>query len=318
MEDQIARFPSQYSWEPALVRGEKLVEHTGTVVCGMGGSHLGARLLSLHPSCPPLLIHSSYGLPKLPSAWASSALYIASSYSGDTEETLDAARAVFSKGYPLAVIAAGGALEAFAHEHELPFIRLPKEDLEPRMAMGYQMIAFARLFQNTDLENAIRTTGAALSVTEAKTQGETLAGLIRDTVPFFYASSDNLPIAYHVKASINETGKMPAQYNVVPELCHNELSGYTGKSTKVLPVFLEDQADDARVRARMSLMQEMLKEQGVPTASFALAGSTPLHKALMMVLVANYAGAFLAKERGVPDAHTPLIGEFKKRLADLV
>ena len=318
MEDQIARFPSQFEWEPELVRGEKLLRNTPVVVCGMGGSHLGARLLSLDPSCPPLLIHSDYGLPKLPAVWATTALYVACSYSGETEETLDAARAILAKGYPLAVIATGGALGALAEEHALPYIQLPKEDIEPRMAMGYQMIAFARLLQNTELEAAARVAGRACSLSESKRLGDELAKIIDGQVPFFYASNQNLPIAYHLKASINETGKVPASFNVVPELCHNELSGYTAKSTAVLPVFLDDEADDARVRARMTLIRDVLAEQGVPTATFPITGISPLHKALQMVLVGNYAGAVIASKLGVPDAETPLIGDFKKRLAKRV
>ncbi len=318
MEDQIARFPSQFAWEPELVRGEKLPKNAPIVVCGMGGSHLGARLLSLDPSCPPLLVHSDYGLPKLPQTWATTALYIASSYSGETEETLDAVNAILEKGYPLAVIAAGGKLEALAEEHALPFIKLPKEPLEPRMAMGYQMIAFARLFANATLEEAARTAGRACSLPDAQSRGAELARIIEGHVPFFYASTQNLPIAYHLKASINETGKVPSMFNVVPELCHNELSSYTSKSTAVLPVFLDDEADDGRVRARMALIRDVLAEQGVPTATFPITGTSPLHKALSFVLIGNYAGAVIAKKLGVPDAETPLIGDFKKRLSNLI
>lgn len=318
MGDQIARFPSQFEWEPELVHGEKLQKNTPVVVCGMGGSHLGARLLSLDPSCPPLLVHSDYGLPKLPAVWATTALYIASSYSGETEETLDAAKAILAKGYPLAVIAAGGKLQALAEEHALPFIKLPKENMEPRMTMGYQMIAFARLFGNATLEEAAREAGRACSLVEAKGRGAELATLIDGQVPFFYASNQNFAIAYHLKASINETGKVPASFNVVPELCHNELSGYTSKSTAVLPVFLDDESDDARVRARMGLIRDVLGEQSVPTATFPIIGTSPLHKALQFVLIGNYAGAVIAAKLGVPDAETPLIGDFKKRLADLI
>lgn len=317
MEEQIERFPAQFEWQPRLVHGEKLQIHRPVVVCGMGGSHLGARLLALDPLCPPLLIHSDYGLPKLPESWAKDTLYIASSYSGETEETLDAARALLSKDYPLAVIASGGALLALAKERELPHIELPKVDMEPRMTMGYQMIAFAHLFGIPSLENEVRSAGRNATLPEAKARGDELARAIDGQVPFFYASNQNLAIAYHLKASINETGKVPAAYNVVPELCHNELSGYTAKSTQVLPVFLDDNADDARTAARMRLMQDVLKEQGVPSVSFPIIGTSPLHKALQFVLIGNYAGAVIAEKLGVPDAHTPLIGDFKKRLASL-
>lgn len=315
MEEQLQHFASQFAWRPTLINGTTLLQNRPVVVCGMGGSHLGARLLSLNGACPSLFIHSEYGLPNVPEAWAPQVLYIASSYSGDTEETLDAAHAVLAQGYALAVITSGGALLTLAKEKELPYIALPQVSIEPRMSMGYQMIALAHILGNTALEEDVRSAGRACSLSDAQVQGEALAQHIESAVPFFYASNQNLAIAYYLKASINETGKIPAAYNVIPELCHNELSGYTARTTGVLPIFLTDEADDVRVQKRMTLMQDMLREHGISSHAFSLTGTSPLHKALTVVLVGNYAGMYLAKRHGVPDAQTPLIGEFKKRLA---
>lgn len=285
------------------------------VLCGMGGSHLGARLLSLSPSCPPFYIHSDYGMPPLPEAWRSSAVYIASSYSGETEEVLDAARAVLAKNLPLAVIAAGGALLALAKEKGLPYVVLPKEPLEPRIAMGYQMRALAALMENETLLSETEEAAKGVALEKAKARGKELAKKISGNVPFFYASSKNLPIAYHIKVSLNETGKIPTAYGIIPEICHNEISGYDSPQGSVLPVLLEDVEDTPRNAERMKLLGTVLEEKGDAVVRFPLSSSSALENALEMVIAANYAGALLAKERGLPDAATPLIASFKKRLS---
>lgn len=314
MEEQIQGFPAQFAWEPTIEHEEVLPRDLPIIVCGMGGSHLGARLLSTDPTCPPLYIHSDYGLPQLPETWKSGALYIASSYSGETEETLDSAQVALDAGYKVAVITSGETLAEFARTHSLPLVLLPKVAVEPRMTIGYQMLALARILGNAGLEQSVRGAGGALSLPDAKLAGDTLAKIIGERVPVFYASTRNTALAYHLKANMNETGKIPASYNIVPELCHNELSGYETSNTAILGVFLEDEADDARIKERMALMQTMLHERGHQTATFAVVGSSALHKAFHTVLAGSYAGEAIAKRTGVEDAKTPLIAEFKKRL----
>lgn len=316
MEEQIRRFPEEFSFTPTVVRGERIPRDVPIVILGMGGSHLGARLLSLSPSCPPLLIHSDYGLPALPSAWQATALHIGVSYSGETEEIIDGVTTAHDHGFPVAAISSGGALEALATTYSIPFVSLPQPGLEPRMAVGYQMLAIAALLKNDALLQEVREAGDTLSLEEASAAGRALAGSIMNRTPIFYASERNRPIAYHLKANMNETAKIPAFYSILPEACHNELSGYETENKGHLPVFLEDVADDERVRARMTLMKTMLEERRVGPISFTLSGSSPLSKGLFAVIAGSYAGAALAANAGVHDAATPLIAEFKERLTE--
>ncbi len=317
MEEQIRSFLAQFAWEPQVENEGVLVRDLPAVVCGMGGSHLGARLLATDPLCPPLLIHSDYGLPQLPEKWQTGALYIVSSYSGDTEETLSAAKAALDAGCTVAAIASGGALAELSRAHNLPFVLLPSVALEPRMALGYQMLALARLLANTPLEASVRTAGKALSLTDAQTTGEALVKSLGERIPLFYSSTKNSALAYHLKANINESAKIPAFYNVVPELCHNELSGYETPNQALMSVFLEDEADDEHTKKRMALMREMLHERAHETISLPVVGSSALHKAFQTVLTGSYAGIAIARRLGVEDAKTPLIAEFKKRLRAL-
>src|SRR5512139_155475 len=81
------------------------------VICGMGGSAIGADLLAAYAldRCRvPILVHRDYDLP----AWANGphSLVIASSHSGNTEETLSSLAAAQARGCRCLAITTGGKL----------------------------------------------------------------------------------------------------------------------------------------------------------------------------------------------------------------
>lgn len=321
MEDQIAHFTEQFSWEPELLNTEHLPSSfSHTIVAGMGGSHLGARLLLRHDPTLPLSIHSDYGLPRESRERLEHALIVASSYSGETEEVLDTARAAVDAGFTVAVITTGGALADFAREHSLPLILLPKLAVEPRMAVGAQMIALARLMRLTKLELAIRETGKGLDTECGRVKAGVIAGSLPRVIPLIYASTLNLPIAYFWKIAFNETSKSPAAYNVFPELCHNELSGFDLTDTAhpvadyLHVIMIEDSDDHPRITKRIRIMREMLEARNIATTTVELAGATGLEKALYGILQGVWLALALAKEYKSPDAATPLIAEFKHKM----
>src|SRR3989338_7666417 len=112
MEEAIKDFHTQFAWKPAVVNGEKLPKAKKFVVGGMGGSHLSAGLLACGKPELDIVIHRDYGVPALSDA--KERLYIASSYSGNTEETIDFAHAARKKGCAVAVMSVGGKLLKFA------------------------------------------------------------------------------------------------------------------------------------------------------------------------------------------------------------
>lgn len=323
MEEQLSSFPAQFSFVPEIEQADSLPKCTRYLVCGMGGSHLGARLLLRHDSTLPLLIHSDYGLPPPERYSLSDTLIIASSYSGNTEETLDSARTALEAHLPVAVITSGGELLELARREGLPVVVLPTKDIEPRVALGYSMLGLASLMKKSALVEHVREAGNALSLPQLKTAGTALGEALVGRFPIFYSSTQNRPLAYHLKVDMNETAKIPAFLSTIPEACHNELSGFdVGVSMKeraglFTPVFLIDTEDDARVKHRIDILREMFVERGLPCVDLPLAGESGLEKALTTAVTGSYAGAYLAQSYGVEDAHTPLIAEFKERVKKL-
>src|SRR4051794_25431399 len=97
LEETLKRFGEQFTWHPELQNAQKLGTHASFIVAGMGGSHLGAWLIQKFDPHLDLTIHRNYGLPVLSDSKMRNGLLIGSSYSGTTEETLDAIRAAHEK-----------------------------------------------------------------------------------------------------------------------------------------------------------------------------------------------------------------------------
>ena len=111
MEEAIKNFHTQFLWKPAVVNAERLPTVTSYILNGMGGSHLAADVLRGYRPDIDLTVFSDYGMPILHPSRLSSALFIASSYSGNTEEALDFAKEALADKRALAAIAKGGKLD---------------------------------------------------------------------------------------------------------------------------------------------------------------------------------------------------------------
>ena len=320
MDEQIAALPSQFSWQPSFEGGAPQGSPRHFIVCGMGGSHLGAILLRRHDPELPLRVHSDYGLP----AWRYGGRIILSSHSGNTEEVLDTAQKASDAGLDCVAITTGGALADLARARNIPLILLPTNEVEPRMAVGHSMLAIAYAMQNTSLLGAVAAIGSVLAPQELRAHGEELATSLNGRIPLIYSSEQNRGIANFWKVAFNETTKIPAFRYPVPEFCHNELSGFDavlsthGLSSPLAAVFLMDTADHPRTQLRMKIAAEMLEDKGMSVSSIELPGVSALHTALSGVVIGVWTAYTLAHQYGVEDAQTPLIAAFKERMSHYV
>lgn len=321
LTDTLMRFNEQFAWDPVIENPAALGKYARTVVYGMGGSHLGAWLIKRYGGKPDIFIHRDYGLAdEAPTIFEEDTLHVLSSYSGTTEEVLDAAHEVLRRGLPAAVISTGGALLDLAREKGLPCIQIPETGLEPRMAIGFSMLALARILGDAELETSIRNAGELVDPGEGKDEGATLGRQLEGKIPLVWGSAQNLPLAFIWKIKFNETSKIPAFCNAMPELCHNEFTGMdVVEATRPLSdavhiIMLEDESDHPRVQKRMQVAREMLGERGISVERVALKGAG-FEKAFRGALLADWASLHLAEHYGVPNPETPLIAEFKKRIA---
>ena len=308
-EKLISDFPKQFAFEPRVENAEHLPKAGSFVVGGMGGSHLAADLIKAAEPNFDLIIHKNYGLPKLPTHTnLTEKLFIAVSYSGDTEETLDFAEQALTKKLPLAAISKGGKLIAFARKNNLPHIILPEVCLPPRMATGFVMNALLKLMGQESEITALRA--ARFAVEPSKKIADEIGGRI----PLFYTSEQNEAIANYWKIIINETSKRPAFANVFPELNHNEMASFANGDRIVdfVFVFIKDGDDRPRIIKRMVATKQILVELGGNISEINLTGGNRLEKIINSAMLAHWTAYYIARTKNLDPSATPMIEEFKK------
>jgi len=189
------------------------------------------------------------------------------------------------------------------------------------MGLGYQIRA---LFKLTGLDEELLETGRladSLDVAAAALAGERLAEKLSGKVPIIYASERNGALARNWKITFNETGKIPAFYNILPELNHNEMTGFDATeasrplSEKFHLIFLRDSADDERVQRRMKILEKLYQDRGFGVELIDLEGKDIWEKIFGSLLTGVWSAYYLALSYGAEPEQVPMVEEFKKLMS---
>lgn len=328
MEQSILKFADQFSYRPDIKNIDKLGLDSGQlindkfknfVLGGMGGSHLAAGILRAHDPSLNLYIHRDYGLPAYDDNFCNNSLFIASSYSGNTEEVVDFLDESYSRGYPVLVISVGGKLIDFAKENNLSYIQLPDAGIQPRLAVGYSTIALASIVSPGVLPELL-SLEQNLNPEKFREEAVRLAQSLQNKIPVIYTSNQNRSIGYNWKIKLNETGKVPAFSNVFPELNHNEMQGYDfvdknkNLSENFHFIIIQDAMDDDRVSKRMNVLESVFQEKGLDATRIFIEGATKFEKIFNALILADWISLYLSQYYGTEPEQVPLIEKFKKQI----
>lgn len=330
-------FPEQC--ERALELGREfplppeLAEFERLAIVGMGGSGIvGDLLRRLLPL--PVTVHRGYEAVATASSLEKT-LIIGVSYSGNTEETLSALerlQGLAGKEAKVNVIclSSGGQLERLAEGRGWPFLKIPG-GIQPRAALGYLLLPIlgllARLgrFPEGEFEGlipALQRLSEELSPGRptGENRAKQLARWLFGGVPLIWGVEGTTDVAaFRWKTQLNENGKQPAFWNVLPELCHNEIESLWKRELLLEQrvVFLASAHDHPRNRLRRQLMKELLEERGIPSievAPPAPAGGGKLAELLGLIYLGDFVSVYLGLLNGVDPTPVELIEEFKRRL----
>ena len=321
MHDAIKKFNTQFAFEPVIENGARWEKHRRFIVAGMGGSHLAADLLKVWNPELNFAIHMDYGLPSLLQEDLRGFLVIASSYSGNTEETLDAYEEAGKRGFARAAISIGGKLLKRAKRDGIPYVQMPDIGIQPRSALGFSMRALLKFMGEEDALSQSRKLEETIDPGMWEENGKTLAEKLKGRIPVIYTSHKNFPIAYSWKIKFNETGKIPAFCNSLPELNHNEMTGFDvqdatrGLSKDFSFIILRDENDHPQVRKRMLALEGLLLDRGFPVIAFPLEGGNAFEKIFSSLVFADWTSYYLAAYYGVEAEQVPMVEEFKRLIA---
>lgn len=300
------------------------------VVAGMGGSALAADVVKVllgQSLRVPFDVVKGYALP----AYADKdTLVIASSHSGNTEETVACMNEAIARGCQMAAIATGGQVKEIAAAHDIMFAEIP-HDTQPRMGMIYNLRVLLRILVEFGL--AKKTVYDDLAATEAwlheesdlwvkempteRNYAKQLALIAVGKTPVFYGGSLMAPVAYKWKISWNENAKNVAFWNYLPEFNHNEFLGWTSHPVeKPFAVFdLVSELENPRVLKRFALSDKLLSGRRPKSTVVPIEGETLLKQMLWGCVLADFVSIYVAILNGVDPTQVDLIEKFKKELA---
>ena len=314
--ESIKSLQKQLQYQPELVNGNKLGKYERFIFVGMGGSALGPDLLRISNPELDILIHRDYGLPDLPDKVLQNSLIVLNSYSGNTEEVLDAFKLALGKGLSVVAVSVGGKLLELARQNSFPYVKMPDWGLEPRLALGLNLRALLKVLGQDEVLDTI----PKIRMEDFEKKGKKLADKLRGFVPIIYSSRKNGPIAYAWKVKINETAKKPSFSNVFPELNHNEMAGFhVNNVSKLLSqnfhfVFFRDETDNPRILKRMEVTAELFQKHKLNVETVELAGDDVFTKIFSSLQLADWVSYYIAKEYGIDPADPSAIEEFKKSI----
>jgi glucose/mannose-6-phosphate isomerase len=300
------------------------------VILGMGGSAIGGdlvRSLAESEARIPVLIQRDYSLPAFVN---NRALVIASSYSGNTEETLSAFGAALKTGAKKLAITTGGKLQAIAEENNVPVSKIEYK-AQPRAALGFSFLPTLGVLQklgflsdkSADVAETVQVLKelsvkidekAPLSSNPAKQLAQRLYGCL----PVIYGAGILSEVAHRWKTQVNENSKAWVFYEVFPELNHNATVGYQFPPeviSRIRVVLLRAPSFNQRVKLRYEVTCELLDRAGVAHEFVDSEGKSLLSQMMSTVMMGDFTSYYLAILYGIDPSPVEVINYLKEQLA---
>src|SRR5690554_5830809 len=325
MENYIEDFPQNIT--DAIEIGSKAILKfktnvvTNVVIAGLGGSGIGGKIISqlVWDKCHvPITLVNDYRIP----SWVNEhTLFVATSYSGNTEETLSALSDATVQRAQIVAITAGGKLELLCREHGYNMIKIPAGQ-PPRTSFGYNSVQQFFVLQAYGLIDGFfidelheaakllqRETGAL------KAEAAAVANKINNTTPVIYAETRSEGLAIRLRQQINENAKMLCWHHVLPEMNHNELVGWAGGSNAYSALFIHTPEDYPSTVTRMELSKEIIGRYTNKVVDLNPKGNSRIARAYYLIHFCDWISYSLAADRKVDPLEIGVIDYLKAELA---
>lgn len=305
------------------------------LVLGMGASGFVGDLLPVvaGPFMPvPVVVVKGY---EPPSYVDDRTLVFAMSFSGDTEETIDAASTAAAAGGRVIAITQGGELRDLASSWTAPVVPVPHAIPAARAALGALAVPPLVVLERIGLfPGASHWIAAAVEQLKARRDAlfdggqpragnpaEVLARQVGRSFPVFYGGGGIGDVAARRwKAQHNANAKAPAWANTLPELCHNEIAGYGqhGDVTRQVlsSVLLRHDHEHPQVMRRFDLVREVLVEVTAGVHEVQAAGEGALAQLLDLILLGDVTSLHAAAQEELDPGPVPVLDEIRTALTD--
>jgi glucose/mannose-6-phosphate isomerase len=297
---------------------------------GMGGSAIAGDLATAiwaDRISVPIEVLRDYELP----AWVGpQTLVIASSKSGDTEETLRQLETALSRRCPVVCVSTGGAMRRVAEAASLPLAVFPGRG-SPRASMGWSLGIVAGVLERAgvleldeaEIEAAVASARGmaarcAPGIPTADNPAKQLAWSLVDRFVVICGAGFLAPVARRWKTQLNENSKAAAVYEELPEATHNTVVGLEQPESlrdHLAVVLLRSELEHPRNALRAQLLADVMDTGLIWQQAVETSGEGRLGHALSGVVIGDYVSVYTAFMYAVDPTPIVAIEHIKEQLA---
>lgn len=327
MKTLVANFSKQLS--DAIAIGNKALLHEANnkienvLICGLGGSGIGGSIVSelvVGYAKVPINVTKGYFIPAYVNK---NTLVIISSYSGNTEETLNCMELAADREAKIVSITSGGKVLEISKQKGYDHIIVPG-GMPPRACLGYSLtqlffiLGFYKIIDDRykkELENAIQLidTEEKNIIAEATQIAEKLSG----KTPVIYATTYYEGIAIRLRQQLNENSKVLCWHQIIPEMNHNELVGWTQKNDNLSVLIFIDKEEYSRNLARIEINKEVIKKYTSNITEIYSKGNSAIEKAIYFIHLGDWVSVILGELRGADLMEINVINHLKSALSKI-
>jgi len=299
------------------------------VLGGVGGSGIVGDVITDYARAVVDIPVSVCRTLRLPGFVGEQTLFVAISYSGETEETLGLLRQAKERRAMIMTITSGGRLLSQSKKERIPYLKIPA-GLLPRVALP-ELIAAAvfamgtmgifsdpsQLLSEAAKSLMIQVDRVKQSVPFSQNSAKQMAQALLDRLPLLIGNHENESVLRRFKNELNENSKVPAFYYTLPEAFHDDVEGLKAlrQTARAQPIFLLSKEETQGQRRTREKLYSLLNELGFPAIrEFEGIGQDRLSGLLTAILFADCASAYLAILRSEDPSVVTLIPKFREAM----
>lgn len=328
MEKLVAQFPKHISDALEIARSSDLSDlkeyaFSNVVICGMGGSGIGGKMVAqwfANVAKAPIILLQDYDIP---SFITGKTLFIASSYSGNTEETMTAVQKAAKLGAKVVGVCSGGELYKFCQDKAFHVIKVPGGN-PPRTMLAFSVVQLVNILSNAkiipgDSLDKIDKCRNLLNkeLVTIKEEAKKLAVFSHNKQLILYSTNNHEAIIIRARQQFNENSKQLCWHHVIPEMNHNELVGWGGGKREHAVVFFVSKFISERNKLRVSITRDVVLKKTDDCITIQGAGANLFEESFYFIHIVDWASLYLADLNQADPIDIKVIDYLKDQLSKL-
>jgi glucose/mannose-6-phosphate isomerase len=327
MKTLIRNFPLQLSQAISIGEQAKLTSYkrkiSNVFISGLGGSGIGGTIVSelvAMEAAVPITVSKGYFIPKFVNE---NTLVIISSYSGNTEETLNCLYLALKRKAKIVCVSSGGKISEIARKKKLDLITIPGGN-PPRACLGYSLTQqFFILSYYGIISNKFKVQlKSAIELLDKKKQtiikeANSIAKKLQGKTPIVYATTYFEGVAIRFRQQLNENSKILCGHQVIPEMNHNELVGWPSGTDRISVILLRDKDEYDRNNVRIEINKKVINKYTPHIIEVWSKGESQIEKALYFIHLVDWVSILLSEIKGVDAMEIRVIDHLKGELSKI-